>query len=356
MSRDEWSENLIIRACLAPNEQLPALFEQFAELGSLDELNPGVIRLLPYLYRRLERTGIAPPQLGVMKGVYLKSWYQHQVSRRKTLDTVLELLGDTEFLALKGIALQALVYNSDPPTRPGDDVDILIRPEGREQVLERFLSRGFRIAKMFPKAHVLNLQSSVSLTRQDEHVDLHWALYPSVIPGAVVRDLFDRSIMCDNRGHTFSTASVTDHLLHGLAHGSAKNEISPIRWVLDCALLLQHPDCDLQQLVDTASAWGWADVAVHQLERLRRDFGLQVDPKTLAALHSARTPGYIRLFHWSRSLRPSIGRKALAVLFINGLYGRENSLEKNLPLWLWAVRATVIRLQIALRSMIRKSP
>lgn len=349
MSQDKWSEDLIIRACLAPDEELATLFDEFGKLGSLDHLNSGVVRLLPYLYRRLERIEITAPQLGVIKGVYVKSWYQHQVSRRKTLDTALDALAGIEFLVLKGFALQALVYNNDPPTRPGDDVDILVRPEQREEALDHFLNLGFVMSPTLEKEHASALKPSVSLVRGDEHVDLHWALYPSTNPGSVVPDLFTRSVSCHNRGQSFATASVTDHLVHGLVHGSAKNEVSPIRWVLDCSLLLKHPDCDLKQLVTTAEDWGWSRVVGRQLGRLEQEFSIPVDSEIVAMLNSNSSPLFIRFFQWSRNLRPSLGRRILSVLLINGLYLRENTPSRRMLILWWAMSGAWLRAAIVLR-------
>ena len=349
MSQDRWSEDLIIRACLAPDDELATLFDEFGKLGSLDHLNSGVVRLLPYLYRRLEKIEITAPQLGVVKGVYVKSWYQHQVSRRKTLDTAMDALSDIEFLVLKGFALQALVYNSDPPTRPGDDVDILVRPEQREEALDRFLKLGFVMGHTLEKEHALTLKPSVSLVRGDEYVDLHWALYPTTNPGSVVRDLFTRFVLCDNRGQSFATASVTDHLVHGLVHGSAKNEVSPIRWVLDCSLLLKHPDCDLKQLVTTSEDWGWSRIVGRQLGRLEQEFNIPVDSEIVAMLKRNGSPLFIRFFQWSRNLQPSPGRKILAVLLINGLYLRENTPARRMSILQWATFGAWLRAAIALR-------
>src|SRR5262245_12445960 len=96
-------------------------------MADLDRLDPGSIRLLPLLYRRLERDGAQDEIARKLKGVYRHAWYGNQLRLRDAALVAGELRRrGTEPMLLKGAALTLLHYR-DYGLRPMEDVDILVR-------------------------------------------------------------------------------------------------------------------------------------------------------------------------------------------------------------------------------------
>ncbi len=130
-SRAPWKpsseQSLLVQACLSNCEDLEPLFRRWETEYDFDAMDFGCMRLLPYLYRRLEACGIAAADHGRIRGIYARYWYLHNTQAIPSL-TELAHLRDKglRFLVLKGTSLQFLIYGQDPPTRPADDVDILI--------------------------------------------------------------------------------------------------------------------------------------------------------------------------------------------------------------------------------------
>jgi hypothetical protein len=77
-----------------------------------------------------------------------------------------------------------------------------------------------------------------------------------------------------NSQSALRTASVNHHLAHTLVHGAARNEVSPIRWVLDASLLLKHQDLDWQSFLRNSAELGWSDLVAKQLLTLQDTYGL----------------------------------------------------------------------------------
>src|SRR5262245_43289127 len=97
-------------------------------MADLDHLDAGSIRLLPLLYRTLERTGGGHDALlGKLKGVYRHAWYGNQLRLRDTAVVLGELQRrGVDAMLLKGAAL-TLVHYRDHGLRPMEDVDLLVR-------------------------------------------------------------------------------------------------------------------------------------------------------------------------------------------------------------------------------------
>ena len=92
----------------------------------IDEIDYASMRLIPYLYKQSLKFRIGLSNEGICKGLYLRSWYTTQVKSAMPQRELRDLGLFHGSVILKGAALQQSVYRADPPTRPADDIDVLV--------------------------------------------------------------------------------------------------------------------------------------------------------------------------------------------------------------------------------------
>lgn len=268
------SQRLLLLACLGADAEFATQLRAWQASIELDDIDYGSMRLLPFLYRKIERLGVEARDHGRLRGIYARFWALHHTKAVPALDAVADL--PEQFLVLKGTALQTLGYGNDPATRPSDDVDILVSPRARERALRHLLRAGFQLEVPLPLESSLNLRKGASLYRNGIAIDLHWNILPWVSDPQLIDRMFQRSITLDYRGRELHSLCATDTLLHTLTHGWGKNRVPPIRWVLDAAQLIRLQEIDWELFVAEARASGWARVASAQLGLLSTDFGVAV--------------------------------------------------------------------------------
>lgn len=318
-------ETLLARACVAGDDEFPDAFREFDTADNLDRLSPGEIRLIPYLFRRIERSGVTTPRYGIYKGTYTKFWYTHTLAQRSGLTDVSDAMGDTPFLTLKGFAFQHLLYAPDPVKRPIDDIDILVRPDHRFDAFEALKSAGFSPAHVFSAERVLALKLSINMVKDQHSLDLHWGLYPTDRGHLLTEDFFDRAIPLPGSTSEMMTLALSDHFLHTLLHAKANNVISPIRWVVDAKHLMDHPGFSWSDVVAKALEWGWGRPVYTQLTTLATKYGIDVDTIALSELqHSPQRLSY-DAYHAIRGLPTSRLRGALSMVWANPMNLRQMS-------------------------------
>ena len=293
-------ESLLIRACIAPEGEFEARFRAFDSQTSLDGLNDGAMRLIPYLYRRLEGSRIQSSHMPIYKGVYTKYWYLHHMYRARATEVCENILADIPFLLLKGHALQHTVYSGEAALRPCDDIDVLVPTALRKQALARFLSRGFRIQDPRLIREILWVHPSVSLALDSVEVDLHWDVRPVFANVETSAILFRDSVSIQTPTGPFLTPSVNHNLAHTLVHGWTDNDVSPIRWVLDSHLLMQDPEFDWVGLATAARELQWIEPVYQQLQTLRSEYGLHVPKDALNGLRTLQSRAELRVLRQHR--------------------------------------------------------
>lgn len=283
-------EDLVAVACLASPEETQSALRQWETAVPIDDIDGGSQRLIPYLYRKLERLGITARNHGILKGIYTRYWYLFNTVGMPTLTSVTSILEPGDYLVLKGLALQTLVYGSDPPTRPCDDMDILVRKTSRTAIYEKFVANGFATSGNKTPDVFLNNKTVVLLERRTEAVDLHWGLVAGSLDSTFEDRLFTRRVPLTISGFPVFTLSPTDHLLHTLMHGAARNSVSPIRWVIDAALLIRTTKIDWSLFVDEVIANGWGRPVARQLEVLHDAYDVELPAQVWDAVSRLRSP------------------------------------------------------------------
>jgi len=271
-------QELLLKACIAEDQSTELALRAWEEQSVLDDIDVGSMRLIPYLYRKLERSGIFARDHGRIKGIYARSWYLHNRRAIPAIDIVRSFPENSPpFLLLKGSALQVLVYADDEPTRPADDVDILIRPQDIYTFVELLVQRGFDSNFLYSIEYSELILKSLGLRKGDLELDLNWRVNGYSRDQFVEERIFGRAQVIELRGVQFNTLSSPDHFLHTLLHGSGWNSIPPIRWVLDAALLAQIlTESDWNLVVSEVVSCGWRTPILQQLKYLKKTFAVEV--------------------------------------------------------------------------------
>lgn len=301
----------LLKACLSQTRlDFSQHLMKWETAQNLQEIDPASARLIPFLYRKAESFGVEIKNYGICRGIYLKAWYQYSLVSalpRKTL--VNDALFDKAVL-LKGAALQQGVYSLDPPTRPADDVDILI-PRGENlKVLQKLIERGFWLDSPISSESLVKLRNSAGLRRGQDHFDIHWSVFPICLDPLFTERLVSRSLRGKD-GLRYS--SPVDSLLHTIVHGFGSNEIAPIRWILDAGLLIRSGEIDWVTFRQEVSATGWSTIVYPQMTVLQSEYGVKVPPEaygpkmtsyliTIARIYlktdSVWLRRFLRLFGW----------------------------------------------------------
>ncbi len=251
-------QELLICILLGTPETRPALWQQWKTRNELEKLDPGSLRLLPLLYRRLKEAGIPDVQLAPYRGVYRHYWYRNRLYL-KNLGHVLSLLNQRRIkpLLLKGLPLALETY-PDPAARPMMDMDLYIVPDKLHEAVACLSEAGWhpdQLPPQYPDARWLTAVKAIQLTHPDGiAIDLHGTVLSEIADPA-----FDAQMLANARPITVLDGNAlsphpTDLLFHTIAHGYRWNSLPPFRWIVDSAELLdRHRDeLDMDRLVRTA--------------------------------------------------------------------------------------------------------
>ncbi|MGV1034800.1 MAG: glycosyltransferase [Microbacteriaceae bacterium] len=297
---EQHCQDLMLRACLASNDELEPAVRAWEAALDIDDIDGISMRFAPYLYRRLLAADVTARDGGILKGLYNRYWYLHHMHGAPTMRAVNEILAEVPFVVLKGLALQATVFGGDQPTRPCDDVDILVPLAYREQAYRRLTEAGFVSNLPLQPNVFLKNRPAINLLRGNEHVDLHWVVLAPTRHIGYEATLFERSVRVPSTIGELPVLAPNDSLTHTLLHGAELNDVAPIRWVLDAALLVRSGTIEWNSFVEAADEMGLSAVLLRQLNVLR-DYGVVIPDNVITRLSARHSPLSIRLVDVSRN-------------------------------------------------------
>jgi hypothetical protein len=303
-------QTLLLQATVLRGSAATSAWERWAGAVDIDELDSGSIRLLPQLYRNLEREGVSGRDTGRLKGTYRRTWYLNQLRLRDTARAVRALQRrGIEPLLLKGIAL-VLLYYRDPGLRPMDDVDVLVPADRAEAATAALVEQGWRPRARVTAQHVES-HHAMTFTNPDGHcLDLHWHLLPDNCGPGADAALWERARAVALHGTAARAPDATDQLFHVCAHGVKWEPIPPLRWIVDAATILAHAAAEVD----------WARLARESRQRrlvlpvrdalgfLHATLGIPVPDAVLAELRGAAVS---RVERWEYRLRTRPTGRAL---------------------------------------------
>ena len=289
-------DELLIDLCIGSRTSRPtdvlALWETWARGLSrpLGALEGGTARLLPLAAWRVRAVAGHLDSTDITNGIALRRALatssvdsQHTLLANERLICSLKAFG-IDVIVLKGTALRATIYPA-PATRPVSDLDVLIDPSMLDAARVWVAANGGTLGyATIPTARSRAFRHAADTTVLDGTIDLHWRLLADSFDERLDEALRTRVVQFEIGSTTTTTLSPEDHLLHAIAHGMWTNPLSPIRWVVDAALLLETHPIDWSIVLGEASARRLSDRMHVALSYLRERFGVPVPIPVLDAL------------------------------------------------------------------------
>ena len=132
-----------MRASILDGDAARSAWREWRKTVDFDLIDQASYRMVPLLYRNLERLRVDDPFVGTLRGIYRRTWCESQLLFRR-LAKVIEGLraAGVESLVLKGAALASQAYD-DAGARSMADVDVLVRRrDSSSGPTTRFAARG----------------------------------------------------------------------------------------------------------------------------------------------------------------------------------------------------------------------
>jgi hypothetical protein len=315
------AQALLLRAALLHGPEALDAWERWKASTDIDRIDRGSHRLLPLVYRMLEREGVADPLLARLKGVYRHTWSRNQLMLHALAGGVRALQeAGLEAMILKGAAL-SLVYYRDLGARPMDDVDVLVRTGDAERALELLRARGWRPELAIPPARLGALHGVAMRNAAGQSLDLHWHLTPAALAPDADADYWAAAHTTRLGGQQVRLLAPTHQLFHAFAHGVKSNVVPPLRWVADATVVLrQAPGIDWPRLVAAATRDRLVLPVREGLHYLVALVDAPVPAPVLDELDRIPVSRRDRLEHWARvSTDPSATWAAVVKLWFHWL-------------------------------------
>ena len=285
-------ERLLLRAALLEGPEAVEAWERSKHVAEdVKRLDKATYRLLPQLYRNLERLGVEDPLMGTLKGVYRHSWYCNQRLFHEAGDSLRALAdGGVETMVIKGAALSTL-YFRDPGSRPMEDLDLVVRRDHVHDALRLLKEAGWRDEHTSPIELRLRVEHGTELEdARGRQVDFHWSpLWENVPEGG----FWDRSVPFEFGGVEARALCPTDELFCAIVHGLGWFP-APVGWISDSVTIARFAGegegIDWEGMAERAVAWSLTARLDAGLSLLAKDFDVPVPDAVLERLREAPRP------------------------------------------------------------------
>ena len=284
-------QELMLRAALLQGEPALASWNEWRRSVNLDVIDYGSHRMVPQLYRNLQRHGVKDPLMERLKGVYRYYLYKNQIlmHRIASLLAAFEEAGITT-MVLKGAALIPLYYR-ETGVRPMLDADVLVHSHQVEQAMDLLTKlrwKPFRYHQ--PRMRIPIVHSTPFEDDGGRQLDLHWHLFWECFNAGVDDDYWQKAIPLQIGEVKTLALSPTDQLLHTCWHGARWNEVPPIRWVADAMAILaaSAAEIDWPSLLMKTQRHRIVLPVKDSLEYLKNKFDAPVPDDLLKSLSAVR--------------------------------------------------------------------
>lgn len=239
-------QQLLLQAALLQGNHAVDAYEDWKKSFNLETyLDHGSFRLIPLLYKNLNRYGIKDQYTNTFKGVYRQSWYKNQKLFYESAQ-ILEFLYESAIrcIVLKGTALTILVYN-DFGARPMADLDVLIPPSQADFAIGLLKKMGWEPENEQYLKYNLRYGCGMMFAKAGFELDLHWYPFFEVRRNSSETDFWEHAIPLILPQTTALALCPADMLLHIVVHGLKWNIEPPIRWVADAVTIINASDARL---------------------------------------------------------------------------------------------------------------
>lgn len=284
-------QELILRAALLRGEPALESWNEWKRSVNLDIIDYGSHRLIPQLYRNLQRHGVADPVLERFKGVYRYYLYKNEILLHR-IGSLLSSFADVgiKTIVLKGAALIQLYYR-ESGLRPMLDADVLVHAGQAEQAMDLLTRLRWKpVRYRQPRQRIPILHSTPFEDEGGRQLDLHWHLFWECFNANDDRDYWDRAVPIEIGGVQTLALSPTDQLLHTCWHGARWNEVPPIRWIADALAIMGESgaEIDWTRLLKQAQKHRIVMPVKDSLAYVQKTFAAPVPDNVLESLSAVR--------------------------------------------------------------------
>jgi hypothetical protein len=286
------TQELLLRAALLEREPALAAWDEWRRTVNLDVIDYGSHRMVPQLYRNLQRHGVKDPLIERVKGVYRYYLYKNEILMHR-IGALLAAFKEAgiETMVLKGAALIQLYYR-ESGLRPMLDADVLVHARDAERAMELLMKsqwKPLRYGK--PQVRIPIVHSTPFEDDGGRQVDLHWHLFWECFKASDNDDYWKKAVSIKVGGAHTLALSPTDQLLHTCWHGARWNEVPPIRWVADAMAILGASAGEIEwpSLLKKAQRHRIILPVRDSLEYLKQKFEAPVPDTLLKSMSAART-------------------------------------------------------------------
>jgi Uncharacterised nucleotidyltransferase len=285
------NQELILRAAVLQDEPALEAWNEWKRKTNLDVIDYGSHRMVPQLYRNLQRHGVKDPMMDRLKGVYRYYLYKNEILMHR-IGALLTAFEEAEIdtMVLKGAALVQLYYK-ESGLRPMLDADVLVHAPQAEpamEVLAKLQWKPFRYLQ--PLMRIPIVHSTPFEDSGGRQMDLHWHLFWECFNASDDDDYWRNATRIQIGGAQTLALDHTDQLLHVCWHGARWNEVPPIRWVADAMAILDAAAADIQwrSLLQKAQRHRIVLPVKDSLEYLKNRFDAPVPDSVLKSLSAVR--------------------------------------------------------------------
>jgi Uncharacterised nucleotidyltransferase len=284
-------QELLLRAALLQREPALESWNEWRRSVDIDVLDYGSHRMIPQLYRNLQRHGVKDPLMERLKGVYRYYLYKNEILMHR-IGALLAAFEDAgiKTLVLKGAALIQLYYR-ESGLRPMLDADVLVHAQQAEQAMELLTRLQWKsVHYTRPQMRIPILHSTPFEDGGGRHVDLHWHLFWECFNGNDDQEYWEKAIPIQIGGVQTLALNPTDQLLHTCWHGARWNEVPPIRWIADAMAIINGSadEIDWTSLLNKAKKHRIIMPVKDSLEYLKKTFDAPVPDTLLTSLSAVR--------------------------------------------------------------------
>jgi hypothetical protein len=280
-------QELLLRAALLQREPALESWNEWKRTVNIDVMDYGSHRMVPQLYRNLQRQGVKDPLMDRLKGVYRYYLYKNEILMHRIgiLLAAFEEAG-INTLVLKGAALIQLYYR-ESGLRPMLDADVLVHAHQAElamDLLTRLRWKPVRYKR--PQMAIPILHSTPFEDEGGRQLDLHWHLFWECFNANDDDDYWANALPIKIGGVQTLALNPTDQLLHTCWHGARWNEVPPIRWVADAMAIMGESaeEIDWARLMQKAQKHRIIMPVKDALEYLKKTFNAPVPDSLLLSL------------------------------------------------------------------------
>lgn len=250
---------LLLKASLYQDERALQAWKSWRQRVDFDALDYGALRMVPLLFKNLQKQNIKDPIMQKYKGVYRLTWLKNQLLFRdvaKLINAFNEVGIAT--MILKGGAL-VIQYYRDLGLRPMDDFDLLVRPQDVQRAIDLLTGVKWR-----PKRRALGEEArKFSAVMHDfggfeneagRELDLHQYLLTECCYAGADDDFWDDKRAIRVQDVEAFTLNPTDHLFHICVHGVKWHAFPSLRWIADAMVILNTtlPEVNWERLLALA--------------------------------------------------------------------------------------------------------